>query len=56
MDTIVETPKGSPVKYKYEKETSQFRLLKALPKGMHFPFDFGFIPGTKAKTEIHSTY
>jgi len=49
MEAIVETPKGSAVKYKYDEKTAKFHLLKALPAGMIFPFDFGFIPGTKGE-------
>jgi len=51
MDIIIETPKGSPVKYKYDNEKKQFKLLKALPEGMVFPFDFGFVPGTRGEDE-----
>jgi inorganic pyrophosphatase len=51
MDIIIETPKGSPVKYKYDQEKRQFKLLKALPEGMIFPFDFGFVPGTRGEDE-----
>ena len=44
---IVETPKGSTQKYDYEFKIKCFKLNKILPEGMQFPFDFGFIPGTK---------
>jgi inorganic pyrophosphatase len=47
MDIIIETPKGSREKYKYDHEHRMFRLLKVLPSGLVFPFDFGFIPNTK---------
>ncbi len=47
MDIIIETPKGSREKYKYDPEHRMFRLLKVLPSGLVFPFDFGFIPNTK---------
>ena len=49
MDIIIETPKGSRLKYAYEKETKLFRLKKVLPPGLVFPFDFGFSPGTKGE-------
>lgn len=49
MDIIIETPKGSPVKYKYDESYRLFRLHKTLPAGMVFPFDFGFIPATKGE-------
>lgn len=47
MDIIIETPKGSAVKYKYDEDRRLFRFKKTLPAGMVFPFDFGFIPGTR---------
>ena len=46
LNVIIETPRGSNLKYDYEPELRLFRLAKALPAGMHFPYDFGFIPGT----------
>jgi inorganic pyrophosphatase len=45
---IVETPKGSRVKYSYDPVSGLFKLSKALPAGMVFPFNFGFIPKTLA--------
>jgi inorganic pyrophosphatase len=45
---VVETPKGSRAKYKFDEELKMFRMSKVLPFGMSFPYDFGFIPGTKA--------
>lgn len=49
MDIIIETPKGSEIKYKYDESHRLFRLRKILPAGMVFPFDFGFIPGTRGE-------
>jgi inorganic pyrophosphatase len=49
VDTVVETPRGSAEKYSYEQESGLFRLKKILPAGMCFPYDFGFIPGTKGE-------
>lgn len=46
INCIVETPKGSNVKYDYEPELACFEFNKILPAGLVFPFDFGFIPGT----------
>ncbi len=43
---VVETPKGSHVKYKYEPSIGYFRVDKTLPSGAVFPHDFGFIPST----------
>lgn len=48
INVVVETPSGSNIKYKYEVEHGYFKLHKFMPMGMIFPFDFGFIPHTKA--------
>lgn len=47
MDIIIETPKGNAQKYTYDKDLKLFRFKKVLAAGLVFPFDFGFIPGTK---------
>src|SRR4051812_1900111 len=49
INAIVETPKGSRNKYAYDEKTDIMMLKKALPAGMVFPFDFGFIPSTIAE-------
>lgn len=48
-DAIVETVRGSTIKYDYDQKTGFFRLKKELPAGMIFPYDFGFIPNTKGE-------
>jgi len=48
-DIIIETPKGSTEKYNYDPDLHLFKLKKILPAGMVFPYDFGFIPGTKGE-------
>jgi inorganic pyrophosphatase len=45
---IIETPKGSRNKYAFDPELKIFQLKKVLPTGMSFPYDFGFVPSTKA--------
>src|SRR4030095_13228607 len=47
LEIIIETPKGSRNKYKYNEKKENFKLNKILPIGFSFPFDFGLIPGTK---------
>ena len=47
LNVVVDTPKGSRNKYKYDEKTHAWRLSKVLPLGALFPFDFGFIPSTK---------
>ncbi|HEX3768496.1 MAG TPA: inorganic diphosphatase [Puia sp.] len=47
LQVVVETPKGSAHKYDYDRKKQIFQLNKIMPMGMVFPYDFGFIPGTK---------
>jgi inorganic pyrophosphatase len=49
LNVIIETPAGSQHKYAFDEKTGLFRLKKTLPMGSVFPFDFGFIPGTKGE-------
>src|SRR5712671_4777661 len=46
---VIETPKGSHNKYALDEELRLFTLKKVLPAGMAFPYDFGFIPSTRAE-------
>ncbi len=43
---VVETPKGSQNKYKYDPAVGAIRMDKVLPAGAVFPHDFGFFPAT----------
>jgi len=45
---VVEVPKGSTVKLKYNPGIGAFEWSRALRKGMSFPHDFGFFPRTVA--------
>jgi inorganic pyrophosphatase len=47
VNVIIETVRGSNLKYKYNKDLDLFTLNKFLPAGTFFPFNFGFIPGTQ---------
>jgi len=49
IQVIIETPKGSRNKYAFDTEQRVFALKKVLPAGMAFPYDFGFVPSTKAE-------
>src|SRR5580765_4072961 len=46
---IVEIPKNSANKYEYDRVLGVFRLDRALYSPMHYPGDYGFIPGTVAE-------
>lgn len=43
---IVETPRGSRNKYKWDEATDRIKLSKVMPQGMVFPYDFGYFPET----------
>ena len=47
LDVIVETPRNSRNKLKYDPDRNLFKLSKVMPEGMLFPHDFGFVPATK---------
>lgn len=46
---IVEIPMGSANKYEYDNEFGVFRLDRSLYASVHYPGDYGFIPGTLAE-------
>jgi inorganic pyrophosphatase len=46
---IIEIPKNSSNKYEYDGALGLFRLDRALYSPMHYPGDYGFIPGTLAE-------
>ena len=48
VTVVIETPKGHRNKFKYDEEKNVFTLSGVLPVGSSFPYDFGFIPSTKA--------
>jgi len=45
---VVETPKGSPAKIKYDPELQVFELQRFLA-GARYPYDWGFVPSTLAE-------
>lgn len=45
---MVETPRGSRAKLKFEPKLRAFTLSKPLLAGLTYPYDWGFIPSTKA--------
>jgi inorganic pyrophosphatase len=46
LNVIIETPKGSRNKFKYDEAHGLFKLGGVLPAGASFPFDFGYVPST----------
>ena len=49
LHVLVDTPKNSPIKFKYDRETRCYTISHILPPGAVFPFDFGSIPSTLAE-------
>ncbi|MEO8027111.1 MAG: inorganic diphosphatase [Bryobacteraceae bacterium] len=46
---IVEIPKNCPNKYEYDGKLGLFRLDRPLYSPLHYPGDYGFVPGTLAE-------
>jgi inorganic pyrophosphatase len=49
LRVVIETPKGSRNKFKYDPDLGTYTLSTVLAEGMVFPYDFGFVPQTKAQ-------
>jgi inorganic pyrophosphatase len=49
IHAVVETPRGSKAKIKFDSKLKTFTLSKPLLVGLAYPYDWGFIPGTKAE-------
>lgn len=46
VQMVVETPRGSSIKFKLDDESGIFTVSRSLAAGIAYPFDWGFIPGT----------
>jgi inorganic pyrophosphatase len=49
LHVVVDTPRGSRIKFKYDPEKRCYTPSHLLPPGTIFPFDFGSIPSTLAE-------
>lgn len=49
VSAVIEVPLGSSNKYEYDPEHGFFKLDRVLYSPMHYPGDYGFIPGTYAE-------
>ena len=49
LHVVVDTPKKSRIKFKFDVEKRSYTIAHMLPAGAVFPFDFGSIPRTLAE-------
>jgi inorganic pyrophosphatase len=45
---VIEAPRGSTLKFKYEPRWQAMSISRPLPMGVSYPFDWGFVPSTHA--------
>ena len=43
---VIEIPKGSKVKYEFDKDTGLMKMDRILYTSTHYPHNYGFIPLT----------
>jgi inorganic pyrophosphatase len=53
IEVIVEIPRGSRNKYEYDDERHALRLDRVLYSSIHYPTDYGLLPGTMAPDGDH---
>lgn len=49
VNVVIDTPRGSRNKFKFDEQLGCFKLSRILPAGHVFPYDFGSIPGTRGE-------
>jgi inorganic pyrophosphatase len=48
LNVVIESPRGSGLKFKYDTGRSIMTLSRPLPVGLSYPHDWGFVPSTCA--------
>jgi inorganic pyrophosphatase len=49
LHVVVESPRGCGIKLKFEPALGLITYGKALPLGLSYPYDWGFVAGTRAE-------
>ncbi len=49
VHTVIETPAFTRHKYAYDSKFRIMKLKTTLPEGLEWPYDYGFVPGTRAE-------
>jgi len=49
VNVLVEIPRGSRNKYEYDEASGVIRLNRTLYAAVHYPTDYGFVPGTRGR-------
>jgi inorganic pyrophosphatase len=48
INLVVESPRGSTLKLKYDADQRVMTLSRPLALGLRYPYDWGFVPSTRA--------
>src|SRR6266404_4526630 len=49
LRVVVEAPRSSSLKLEFDRKLGLFTISRELPLGVAYPFDWGFIPGTRGE-------
>ncbi len=53
INTVIEIPKKAGNKYEYDEEMDEIKIDRVFHSSMHYPLDYGFIPGTRGDDGDH---